>query len=184
MNSSQQEEMIETNQLRLSAGRRRRYYIDTFIVTSLSLVIWFLILKGFINKEGYYKSPYVFIFLIFPIVAVLLYIHQKNSLRLIGLETSLSRERNYQAVKATLKELKWKIKVDNKGFIEAHIDNFGIFNGSDQMFSVVITENRILVNSISNVDTYVSQAITWGQNFRNLIEFKKKFEEVLTVKFC
>ena len=157
--------------------------MDTYFVTGFSIFLWILIVNGFINKEGHYKSPYFTIFLIFPIMAGLLYLHQKKSLRLKELETNLSKQDNYQAVKATLKELKWQIKVDNKGFIEAYTDNFGIITWADQMFSAVITDDKILINSICNVDTYATQAIAWGQNSRNVKRFRKTFEHVLTMQF-
>jgi hypothetical protein len=179
----QQQEMIQTKRLHLTRGRKRRYYIDPFIVTGIALFLWFLIAKGFINKEVNYKSPYFTIFLVFPLMAGLLYLHQKKSLRLTEIETNLSKQDNYKAVKAILRELKWQIKVDNKGFIEAYTDNFGIITWADQMFSVVITDDKILVNSICNVDTYATQAISWGQNARNIKQFKRAFEHVATMQF-
>lgn len=157
--------------------------MDTVIAAGLSIFFCFLIVKGFINKEGYYKSPYFAIFLVFPIVAGLLYLHQKNCLRLIEIETKHSKQDNYQAIKAALKKLKWQIKVDNKGFIEAYTNNFGLFTWADQMFSVLITDDKIFINSICNVDTYATQAISWGQNSRNIKRFKKAFAHVLTMQF-
>ncbi|RTL60261.1 MAG: hypothetical protein EKK37_05335 [Sphingobacteriales bacterium] len=183
MTTLQQQEMTQTKRLHLSRGRKRRYYMDTFIVTGLSIFFWFLIAKGFINQEGHYKSPYFAIFIVFPLTAGLLYLHQKNSLRLTELETNLSKQDNYKAVKATLQELKWQIKVDNKGFIEAYTEIFGIITWADQMFSVVITDNRIFINNICNVDTYATQAIAWGQNTRNVKRFTRTFEHVSTMQF-
>ena len=183
MTTLRQQEMIQTKRLYLSTRRKRRYFLDTFIVTGISIFFWLLIAKGFVYKEGYYRSPYLVIFIVLPLMAGLLYLHQKNSLRLVELETSLSKQDNYKAVKATLQELKWQIKVDNKGFIEAYTDNFGIFTWADQMFSVVITDGRIFINSICNVDTYATQAISWGQNTRNVRRFTQTFEHLSTMQF-
>jgi hypothetical protein len=105
-----------------------------------------------------------------------LYFHQKNSLRLHELKASPLKQDNYKLVKETLSTLRWQIKKDNIGFIEAFTDNFGFWTWTDQMVSVIITDNKIFLNSICNVDTYATQAIAWGQNRRNIRRFKETFK--------
>ena len=183
MTTLQQQEMLQTKRLYLTKRRRIRYYLDTLIEIVLSIFFLFLIAKGFINKDGHYNSPYFTIFLVFPIMAGLLYLHQNKSLRLKELKTDLSKQDNYKVVKATLEALHWQIKVDNKDFIEASTDDFGIFTWAEQMFSIVISDDRIFINSICNVDTYATQAIAWGQNSRNIKRFIERLEIAAKMQF-
>lgn len=68
--------------------------------------------------------------------------------------------------KEVLRTLKWHIRIDNKGFIEANTDSFGYRTWADQMISIIITDYKILINSICNVDIYATQAITWMKSFQ------------------
>jgi hypothetical protein len=44
------------------------------------------------------------------------------------------------------------------------------------MVSIVITEGKVLFNSISNVDSYATQVVTYGENKRNMEKFAETFE--------
>lgn len=142
----------------------------------ISLLFIFLVAKGFIKKQGHYNSPYLLIFLIFPIITLFAYINQRQLLKLKQINTDFLKPDNYKIVKDTLHTLNWRIKVDNKGFIEAYTNNFVFWTWTDQMISIVITDNKILFNSIGNVDTYATQLFSWGQNTRNIKQFKSMFE--------
>jgi hypothetical protein len=172
MNTLQQEQILQTKRICLTKGRTFRHYLDTIILGGISLFSFFLVLKGCF-KEGnqnnplYFPLPYIFLFF-----AILLLIDKSKSLKLKELSTNYSKHENYKIVKEALHVLGWHIKVDNKGFIEAYTNSFGFWTWTDQMVSILITDNRILFNSISNVDSYATQPITWGQNSRNRKKFK------------
>lgn len=142
----------------------------------VSLFFLFLIVKGFIKKVGDYNSPYFLIFLIFPLTAFLFYVGQKRLLQLRQIDTRFAKQDNYKIVKETLLTLGWDIKVDNEGFIEAYTNNSGFWTWTNQMISIIITDNTVLFNSIGNVDTYATQAISWGQHSRNRKQFRDTFE--------
>ena len=167
MTTQQQQLCLTTKNLYLSNDRVFKHYLDTLIMLGLSLFMTILIAKGFIKKEGYYDSPYFLFFLFFPIVTILFYLSQRQLLRLHQIDTTFSKNDNYKIVKETLHTLGWHIKVDNKGFIEAYTDNFGFWTWTDQMISVLISDNVVLFNSIGNVDTYATQAISWGQHYKD-----------------
>lgn len=180
MTTLQQQKVLESKRLHLTKRRTLRYYSDTLIVSFISIILLLFIVKGFISRSGYYNSPYLLIFLIFPGFACYLFVKQTKSLFLKELETSFTKQDNYKIAKETLQILKWHIRIDNKGFIEANTDSFGFLTWTDQMISILITDNKILLNSICNVDTYATQAITWGQNTRNMKKFIGTFERLST----
>ena len=157
-----------------------KHYLDVIILTGLTLFFIFLIGKGFINKQGHYNSPYFLLFLIFPALTLLIYFNKRQELRLKDIHTNLSKSENHKIVRATLKQLGWQVKVDNKGFLEAYTDNFGFFTWTDQMISVLIDEKKISFNSIDNVDTFATQGFSWGQNNRNKKQFTETFELLST----
>ncbi len=148
---------LATHKLTLTRKRTFAHYLDPLIMAAISLFFIFLILKGFVEKEGNYNSPYILIFLFFPIVSVLFFINQRRLLQLKQINTNFSKHTNYHLVKETLKVLSWHVKVDNKSFIEAYTDNFGFWTWTDQMISVFIADNKILFNSIGNVDNFAAQ---------------------------
>lgn len=180
MTTQQQQISLSTKKLYLTKDRLLKHYLDVIILTGLTLFFLFLIGKGFINNQGHYNSPYFLLFLIFPALTFLIYINKSQELRLKNIQTNLSKSENYKIVRATLKQLGWQVKIDNKGFIEAYTDNFGIFTWTDQMISVLIENKKISFNSIGNVDTFATQGFSWGQNIRNKKHFIETFELLST----
>jgi hypothetical protein len=180
MTTQHQQISLTTKKLYLPKSRFIKYYLDCFILTGLSCFFLFLIIKGFIGSQGHYDSPYFLLFLIFPLLTLLAYFNKRQELRLREIQTTLSKQANYHFVKDTLKVLGWHIKVDNTGFIEAYTDNFGFWTWRDQMVSILIEDNKISFNSINNVDTYATQAFSWGQNSRNIKQFREIFELLVT----
>ena len=180
MTTQHQQFSISTKKLYLTKGRLAKYYFDTFILGGLTLLISVIISKGVITKVGHNSSPYFLLFLFFPVLTIISYLNLRRELRLTELKTGLSKHDNYKTTKETLKTLGWHIKVDNKGFIEAYTDNFGVWTWTDQMISIFLEDNKIMYNSVCNVDTFATQAFSWGQNTRNKKQFADTFELILT----
>jgi len=180
MTSKHQQLSILTRRLYLTKARLVKHYLDTFILGGLTIFFFISIFKIYIKKVGHYNSPYFLLFLFFPILTLIAYMNLRQELRLTELKTSLSKHDNYKMTKETLKTLGWQVKVDNKGFIEAYTDNFGFWTWTDQMVSVFIEDKRIMFNSVCNVDTFATQAFSWGQNSRNKKQFAETFELIAT----
>ena len=180
MTTQQQQISLSTKRLYLTKDRLLKHYLDVIIFTGLTLLFFLLIGNGFINKQGHYNSPYFLLFLIFPTLTLLIYFNKRQELRLKDVHTNLPKSENHKIVRATLKQLGWQVKVDNKGFLEAYTDNFGFFTWTDQMISVLIDDNKISFNSIGNVDTLATQGFSWGQNIRNKRQFIETFELLAT----
>lgn len=180
MDLAEQKQSLGSGRLKLTGKRKWLHYLDALMFAVLSLVFLGMIANGFIEKTGYYSSPYIFILLAFPVFTALVFYSQYTLLKFKQINTNLSKKRNYDLVKATCRALRWQVKIDNAGFIEAYVKSSGIWTWSDQMFTVVITDHLILFNSISDVDDYRTQPFTWGQNGRNKRAFIKMFDLLST----
>jgi hypothetical protein len=176
MNKKEQEFAITTKKLHLNKGRLLRHYFDVYLMALITVFLVFYKLEVFVSIIRDHNSPIFLFLLFFPVLTILIYYNKTKELRLTELHTVYAKQENYTVVKQTLKTLGWRIKIDNKGFIEAYTNNFGLWTWSDQMFCVFITDNKILYTSLVNVDTFATQAITWGQNSRNKRKFKEYFE--------
>jgi hypothetical protein len=177
MTTEQHQKALTTRKLTLSKRRALAHYLDFFLMIVISIFLGVYVLRGYSEETSNYNSPYLLIFLAFPIATIVIYLSQRRLLRLASIETNHSKSANYMLAKETLKTLGWRIKVDNKGFIEAYTNNFGFWTWTDQMISIFISDNKILYNSIGNVDSFATQAVSWGQNLRN----RKRFRNALGI---
>lgn len=84
------------------------------------------------------------------------------------MQTPYDKKKNYRMVINVLNKLNWAIKKDTDNLIEAYTSaNVGLTWGSD-MVTMLIDDNRILVNSLSNLDVVKNQAFfTFGKLRRN-----------------
>ena len=176
MNIVQQEQIFQTKKLALTKARAFRHYLAPLFFSLLTMLMLIVAIREFITKPEYNISPYSLILLIFPLMALLLFVGQKKALNLKEIATGLSKQDNHLLVKETLKELKWSIKINNKGYVEAFIDNSGFFaQFVNQMFVIAITDGKILFTSIGNVDDAGSYSISWWKDLKNMDSFKKTF---------
>ncbi len=123
-------------------------------------------------------SPAVLILLAIPATAIALFLNQYTALRLKQIDTGLSKENNYKFAKIALENLQWEINVDTKGYIETFNPLGDITTWEDQMISIIIDDNVILINSICNVDSIVlnQSAFSLGKNRQNVRRFLEQFE--------
>jgi hypothetical protein len=154
--------------------------LDCYILAGISCFFIALVAKGFTDKIGNYDSPYFLFFLIFPVMAIVSIIVKRSELRYSEIETGKPLADNYKAVKETLKVLGWQLSLDKRRFLEAFTNNFGFWTSTDQMITIIISDNKILYNSIGNVDTYATQLISWGQHSRNRSQFKETLGLILS----
>jgi hypothetical protein len=183
MTNEQQEKMLSTQRLILNRKRLFKHY-EFFIYIGLPMLVSFV---GFIIieiREGTSKlvSP-AMILLALPVMGLALFFNQYRGLRFTKVNTTLSKEQNYQTAKEAIQQLKWRLKVDNKGFLEAFNPFSDIRTWGDEMISIVITDHQILINSICNVDGILSQAaLSFGKNRQNIRRFCKEFNSIEQLK--
>jgi hypothetical protein len=103
---------------------------------------------------------------------------QQSKLILSSVKTGFRKQENYILTKKALESLQWTIKDDSLDFIEACNPHRDIRTWGDEMISIVVLDNELLINSICNLE-YRNQAfLTFGKNEQNVSKFKETFELV------
>ncbi|MGB8190634.1 MAG: hypothetical protein WCF67_01890 [Chitinophagaceae bacterium] len=191
MTTEAQNRMLQTKRLLLTRRRLLRYYAGTFytVFFTIGSIIFFLTLIDFFH-------PAMLIMLVIPIMGLWIFINQYRGLRLRTFETKFLKSKNHELAVKTIKSLKWKMSVNSNGFIEAYsptvdMKTFGdkliavaevisMVSGEgsreDEMISIVITDNQVLINSISNVNSGSPLDFPFGKNKRNVKRFIDRFE--------
>ena len=167
MTVSQQEKILITKRLHLTAARKWRYYTDTIISGGVSVFLLFILGKLFFQEKWIQTTPYAFTLLLIPALTILCYYMQWKALEMQEIRTNFSKNDNRRLVMAALEKLRWKVRVKQAGFIEAHTSSFLLLTHCEQMISIVIEDGRILFNSISSVDRSSLPTNTWGMNRQN-----------------
>ena|ERR1700722_3397065 len=183
MTVEQQKKMLSTQRLILNRRRLFKHY-EIFVYAGLPMfgsLVGFIIFEIRAGTSKFY-SP-VMILLALPVLGLAVFFNQYRGLRFTKVNTTLSQEQNYKTAKEAIQQLKWSLKVDNKGFLEALNPFSDLRTWGDEMISIVITEHQILINSICNVDRSLSQAaLSFGKNRQNIRRFCKAFSSIEHLK--
>lgn len=178
MNEQQLHKMIRTRRLVLSKKRLRRHYLASGVTGMASAFFLYLILKGYWSGHG--EESYFPLFVGTAALALLLLANQYYALRLKEVPTWRPQEQNQLLVRATLAKLGWPLSVDEEGFIEAYTPSSfpgDLRTWGAEMVSVVITDDRVLVNSTCNLERYPAQAaFSLGKNGQNVRVFSETLE--------
>jgi hypothetical protein len=178
MTIKEQEVMISSQKLLLNRKRKLLHYEVTIAGAALLTFSALVCLYRYYNHL--YIQPGMDKFnLGLLVLTAFSYWYQNNKLWLRGYETLLPKADNYRIVKKALKQLQWPIKIDNQGFLEAKNSSQDIRTWGDEMISIVITDRKILVNSICNLDGHKLQIFSFGKNKENTDKLTAKVEEIL-----
>lgn len=179
MTIEQQKKMLSTERLILSRKRLFEHYEVLFYMglpMCLLLIAYFYLqipdgFKNIISAK--------LILLALPAMGIAIFLNQYFGLRFAKVTTTLTQEENYELAKKTIGELRWKIRVDNKGFLEAFNPFSDFRTWGNEMISILITDHQILINSICNVDDVQSQAaLSFGKNRQNINRFRNMFASI------
>ena len=182
MTSEQIDYMTKSGLLFLDKKRRHSHFdaANTLKFTAIIPVVLFVV---FIIKDGFDKLGTLTIVCTVMAAVLLLasYLTSKNQqskLKLTSFETGISKSDNYILTKKTLEILQWKIKEDTSDFIEAYNPNRDIRTWGNEMISIVLLDNQILLNSICNLDTLNQSGFSFGKNQENVDIFITKFQVI------
>lgn len=182
MNEQQLHKMIRTRRLVLNKKRLRRHYLSSGVTGIAATFFLYLLLKGYWSGHG--EEYYFPLFVGMAALALLLLANQYYALRLKEVPTGRPQEQNQLVVRATLEKLGWPVSMDREGFIEAYTPSSfpgDLRTWGAEMVSIVITDDRVLVNSICNLEHSPAQAaFSLGKNGQNVRRFRETFE-LLTV---
>ena len=179
MTSEQIDNMIQSGMLFLDKKRRKSHFdaANTLKLTALIPVVLFCV---FIIKDGTDKLVTLMIVstvmtLIFLSASYLTFKSQQSKLKLTSFDTGLSRDDNYTLTKNTLNALHWTVKEDTSDFIEAYNPHRDIRTWGNEMVSIILLDNQILLNSICNLDAMNQVMFTFGKNKQNIDKFIETF---------
>ena len=173
-------EMIETERLKLTVFQT---------VSHFSIVIFLVIIWGFlayslieINVTNTYSgvrssNEIILSGLPFLIAAIVFYFIQRARLNFYELTIKFSDQEFDEALSRTAKELKWKIKIHQKKYIQA-IRPSNLTGSWGEMITIIIDGDRILLNSICDPDNIASVA-SFGWNKKNLKTFTANLKDTV-----
>ncbi len=161
--------------------KRRKSHFDAANMLKLTTLIPVIIFFIFIIKNGTDKIVTIVIVcmvmaLIFLLASYITYKSQQRKLKLISFDTGMSMSDNYATAKKTLDALQWRVAEDTSNFIEANNPHQDIRTWGNEMFSIVLLNNQILLNSICNLDAMNQVGFSFGKNKQNVDKFIQIFE--------
>ena len=178
--------MTETGVLFLTKKQRKNHYdaTNTLKLTAFIPVVLFFV---FIIKDGTDKLGTLIIVCavmasVFLLASYLIYKSQQSKLRLTSFDTGVSQDDNYALARKTLEALQWTVKEDTQDFIVAYNPHRDIRTWGNEMVSIVLLNNRILLNSICNLDAMNQVMFTFGKNRQNVEKFMETFELIVQSK--
>ncbi len=116
--------------------------------------------------------------LIFPAIALAIWLNQYLILRCKQIDTNFEAETAYKIAKLTLETLQWPIyKHANNKYFQATNPFRDIRTWGDEMITVVVVDNKILINSICNLDygRMAQAGLSFGKNKQNIRKFIDTF---------
>jgi hypothetical protein len=183
MTHKQYETSIATGELQLNGFWEKLSHFGLVFFLLFILVI-FIALTLFFFFRGDPKpfQPEELWVVFIPLVLSLLFFRiQKNKLKFEVVETSLKMEQITTIIEQVALELEWKGKFCSKQIYEAKTDP-GFFSGSwGEQITILLPDNRVLVNSICDLDKR-SSMVSFGRNRENeqmLITSIKNAEQIL-----
>ena len=166
--------MFETKTLLLK-GRRWRRFNEAIVWAMLFMIMWVCAAVVSMIKNGFHWAPVLFI--IVPILFLTWWSPNKDKeLRFYELTTEFNKKENHEFVLAALKKLEWKIGYTSIRFTEAYENSKNWWTWGDNMVTVLIEDNRILINCVTNLDVITTQA---GFTFGELTRIVKRLEQAV-----
>jgi hypothetical protein len=170
MSSEEIDKTIESSYLELSTKKKLKHYSSIFSTGFFGLLFGFI----FISKP---EIEVGFIFIVFSVLTVFSYFLQRNRLKMTVIETKLNQKEIFEIIKQTAKKLEWyPTRIEDFIFLgQTHPNPFKTGSWGEQI-TIIINNNRILINSICDTDKQTSVA-SFGRNKRNIKFFKDKINE-------
>lgn len=182
MNDEVVEKCIEKNELQLNFWNKIGHYGIVFFVLFIPISLSCFKISDILNKtEKPNREGEIYFFIVPIILSTLFYLLQKKRLRFKIVETKLTIGEIYKVIDQTAIELGWKINCRKNTYLTAITTPKRISGSWGEQITVIFAENKILVNSICDLDKSTS-LVSIGRNKKNeqtLINNIKKASLVL-----
>lgn len=180
MTSEQIHYMTQSGMLFLNKQRKKSHYdaANTLKWTAfIPIVLFFVfIFKYSTEKLGTIVIVCTVMTSVFLLASYFTFKSQQEKLKLTSFLTDVSKGENYTLTKKTLEALQWIIKEDTYDFIEAYNPHRDMRTWGNEMISIVLLDDHILLNSICNLDAMNQSGFSFGKNKQNIDKFIETFE--------
>ena len=167
MDSKILKKCIDKNELQLNFLDKISHYSPvTFILVFPVCILYFKVKDFIIETERPIREGEIFLFIIPIIIFLLLFKLQKKRLRFKIVETNLNIEKIHKVIDETANELAWNIDQRNNSFLTAHTNPKFTSGSWGEQITVIFKENKILVNSICDLNKR-SSLVSMGRNKKN-----------------
>jgi c-di-AMP phosphodiesterase-like protein len=161
--------------------QRKKYHFDAATTLKYTALIPIIISIVFLFKSGLSSWLTLLIFSvvgagIFLLASALVFQSQQRKLKLTHFNTGLSKIENFYLAKRVIEILQWTTKENDQDFIEAYNPRRDFRTWGNEMISIVLLDNEILLNSICNLDRMNQVAFSFGKNKENIEKFINEFE--------
>ena len=135
-----------------------QFYISVVLLAPIIMTIIRIVMKGL---EGYYQI----LLMAIPVLIILfLFYYRRSELRFIKIINDKNINENYLIVEKSINDLNWKARIKSERHIEAFTKGKFGSNWREEMVTIIIYDNLILINCLSNLETSQNTAaFTFGK---------------------
>ena len=167
MNDKIIKKCIEKNELQLNFWDKISHYWIVIFVLIIPISTVAFKIKDILNKtEKPSKEGEIYLFIIPILLSILFYLLQKKRLSFKNVETKLNISEIYRIVDKTAIELDWTINQRKNSYLTANTNPIFTSGSWGEQITVIFTENKILVNSICDLNKKTS-LVSMGRNKKN-----------------
>ncbi len=158
---------IEKKELQLSLWQKIDHFWVVIFVLIIPISTIVFEVKDILNKtEKPKRDGEIYLFIIPILLSILFYLLQKKRLKFKIVETKLNIEEIFKVVDKTATELDWIINKRNNKYLTAYTNPKFISGSWGEQITIIVAENKILVNSICDLNKKTS-LVSMGRNKQN-----------------
>ena len=158
---------IKKNELQLNFWDKIGHFWVVIFVLIIPVTTVVFKIKDILNKtEKPSKDGEIYLFIIPILLSIIFYLLQKKRLQFKIVETELNIKEVYKVVDETAIELEWAINKRKNSYIIASTNPKFTSGSWGEQITVIYTENKILVNSICDLNKKTS-LVSMGRNKKN-----------------
>jgi hypothetical protein len=168
MTEAQIKDSLERNELQLSFwGAVNHYGIVWFLCIYPVVFLLFQLIDTINRTSRTLREAELWFIVLPPFLALFFYFIQRDKLKFKSVDTSLSKPELDKIIRKVGKELGWIITTNNKNVVIAKTIPTFLSGSWGEQITIIIDQNRILVNSICDLNQPSSIA-SFGRNKKNM----------------
>jgi hypothetical protein len=130
-----------------------------------------------IKKVGLGSNILLLLLIVPPFLIYFFISYRRSELKFLELVNNKTREHNCMLTKKAIQDLNWRIENESIRHLEAFTGQDLGLTWGDEMVTVIIADNTILINCQCNMDYYKTQGFfTFGKLTRTAKKLKMQIE--------